>query len=215
MTSIHLHGILAQEFGKEMCCKIRRPKEIFNAIDANKPNFIKRIVDLCREGIHYSIVVDGIDVKEIHELNITKEPQRIDLVPAIVGSGRVGGAILAVIGAVLIATGFGTPIGYLLLGTGLQMMLAPKPKPEQRPQSEVSGLKESFIFSSKANLAQQGVPVPVGYGRLRVGSSIIQSTIKSYPQKLYTPEAMQVSTEINSTNSTNPTSEAIISSITK
>jgi predicted phage tail protein len=46
----------------------------------------------------------------------------------------------------------------------------------------VNSAKESFLFSSKANTSEQGIPVPVGYGRLRVGSAMIQSTIKSYPQ---------------------------------
>lgn len=181
MTTIRLHGILAKEFGKEMYYKIRKPKEVFNAIDANKPNFIKRIMDLFKEGIHYSIVVDGADIKDIHELNVTKQPKYIDIVPAIMGSGRVGGAILTIIGVALMFVNVG--LGAAVLGIGLQMMLAPKPKPEQRPEANVSGMQESFVFSSKANLAQQGIPVPVGYGRLRVGSAIIQSTIKSFPQK--------------------------------
>jgi predicted phage tail protein len=64
---------------------------------------------------------------------------------------------------------------------GLQMALAPKPKMD-RPSSDVNSAKQSFLFSSKANTAEQGIPVPVGYGRLRVGSAVIQSTIKSYPQ---------------------------------
>jgi len=64
---------------------------------------------------------------------------------------------------------------------GIQMMLAPKPKMD-RPESVVNSAKQSFLFSSKANIAEQGIPVPVGYGRLRVGSAVIQSTIKSYPQ---------------------------------
>jgi hypothetical protein len=51
-----------------------------------------------------------------------------------------------------------------------------------RPESVVNSAKQSFLFSSKANTAEQGIPVPVGYGRLRVGSAVIQSTIKSYPQ---------------------------------
>lgn len=217
MTSIHLHGILAKEFGKEMVLNIRKPKEIFNAIDCNKPNFIKRVFDLAKEGIHYSIIVDGQNIKEMTELSVSKQCNRIDIVPAIVGAGPA----IAIIGLVALIAGtvaemaLVATLGSMLLGIGLQMMLAPKPKPEQRPEATVSGLQDSFVFSSKANLAQQGIPVPVGYGRLRVGSAIIQSTIKSYPQKVYTPEAMQTSAPINSTNTTNPTSQAIISSITK
>lgn len=202
MTTVRLHGILAKEFGAEMCYKIRRPKEIFNAIDANKPNFIKRVMDLFKEGIHYSIVVDGEDIKEIHELNVTKEPDCIDIIPAIMGSGKVGGAILTIVGAALMFVNVG--LGAAVMGIGLQMMLAPRPKPEQRPEAVVSGLQDSFVFSSKANLAQQGIPVPVGYGRLRVGSAIIQSTIKSFPQKYKPNLAMEENPQ-----SLNQTTQAI------
>jgi len=31
-------------------------------------------------------------------------------------------------------------------------------------------------------VASQGAPVPVGYGRLKVGTQVIQATVKSYPQ---------------------------------
>jgi len=91
------------------------------------------------------------------------------------------------------AIGLSTSIGFGMTGAtlvnigvgiammGIQMALAPKPKMD-RPSADVNSAKQSFLFSSKANTAEQGIPVPVGYGRLRVGSAVIQSTIKSYPQ---------------------------------
>ena len=36
-------------------------------------------------------------------------------------------------------------------------------------------------------MASQGAAVPIGYGRLKVGSQVIQATIKSFPQH-QTPE---------------------------
>ncbi len=192
MTTVHLHGILAKEFGKEMSFKVRRPKDVFQAIDANRPNFLKRVIDLAREGIHYNIIVDGKSIKEPEELNITKEVNKIDIIPTIVGHGpaiAIVGAIVAIAGAAAEAASI-IQIGVMLLGIGLQMMLTPKPKME-RPESNISPMKESFSFSSKANLVQQGIPVPVGYGRLRVGSAVIQSTIKSFPQKYTQDLAME------------------------
>jgi predicted phage tail protein len=62
------------------------------------------------------------------------------------------------------------------------MMMRPKPPKPQQLTSEISGSKQSFMIATKGNLTQQGTPVPVGYGRLRVGSNIIQTSIKSYPQ---------------------------------
>ena len=42
--------------------------------------------------------------------------------------------------------------------------------------------KQSFIFSNIVNVASQGAPMPLGYGRLKVGSQVIQASIKSFPQ---------------------------------
>lgn len=198
MTIIRLHGILAKEFGEEMYCNIRRPKEVFAAIDANKPNFIKRITELLQEGIHYSIVIDGMDVKEITELSVLKQFNKIDIVPAIVGTGP----LVALIGAAVMIAGatsaLAVGIGAVILGIGLQMTLAPKPKSSERAEATISARNESFAFSSKANLTQQGSPVPVGYGRLRIGSSVIQTTVKSFPQK-YLQDTAMIESQLSST----------------
>jgi predicted phage tail protein len=138
-------------------------------------------------------IIDGEKIQHLDQLNINKKPNQIDLIPTICGSGPAifaVGALLAggastTAGAAILgsaaAAQFAVSAGLMIASIGLQMMLAPKPE-MQRPESTVSGAKQSFLISSKANLTEQGSPVPVGYGRLRVGSSVIQSTIKSYPQ---------------------------------
>jgi len=188
MTQVILHGILAKEFRKNFSLAIKRPKEVFDAISCAHSNFRNRIAELANQGIHFALLVDGKKITELQELNIQKESQEIHLVPLIIGAG--GAAIAGVIfGAGSVAAGglaafTATAINAVIIGVatmGIQMMLAPKPE-MQRPESVVNSAKQSFLFSSKANVAEQGIPVPVGYGRLRVGSAVIQSTIKSYPQ---------------------------------
>ena len=188
MTQVILHGILAKEFRKNFSLAIKRPKEIFDAISCSHSNFRNRIAELANQGIHFALLVDGKKMTAIEDLSVASDNQKIDIVPVICGAG----AVVAVVGVAFAiggaAVGIGTTIGGFLFAVGfglammgIQMMLAPKPKME-RPESEVSAAKQSFLFSSKANAAEQGIPVPVGYGRLRVGSAVIQSTIKSYPQ---------------------------------
>jgi len=195
MTTINLHGILAKEFGEVFLLKIRKPKDAIMAINMNRSNFIKRVMDLSKEGLHYAIIVDGKDVKEHLELEIKKAPRVIDIVPMICGSG----VVVAVVGAIALyasttAAVIGTigafgagllgALGAMALSIGIQMMLAPNAeKAGKAPSIEVGGVKESFIFSSKANVADQGSPVPVGYGRLRIGSNVISASIKSHPNK--------------------------------
>lgn len=204
MTQVTLHGILAKEFRKTFSLAIKRPKEVFDAISCAHNNFRNRLVELANQGIHFTILVDGKKMTTIEELSIVSDNQQIDIVPLVCGAGRVGaiiaviaigvltaGAGLAIAGGTLGAGFFGSAAAFAgnaiasfgvgLVMMGIQMALAPKPKMD-RPSADVNSAKQSFLFSSKANVAEQGIPVPVGYGRLRVGSAIIQSTIKSYPQ---------------------------------
>jgi predicted phage tail protein len=78
-----------------------------------------------------------------------------------------------------------------VVSVGLQMLLAPKPDAGPPISSSTKALSESFAFSNKANVASQGSAVPVGYGRLKVGSQLIQMSIKSYPQNQKSTEVMR------------------------
>lgn len=208
MTTINLHGILAREFGNSFSMKIKKPKQVIDAISCNKPLFKKRILELSQQGVHYSILIDGENIISEHQLEIKKDNTVIDFAPVICGQGFV--SLLTFIGGTLLsgtaaggalAIGFGAAAQATLLSsmiggvlnmvalTVIQQALAPSEKP-QRTEATVSGTKESFLISSKGNLAEQGIPVPVGYGRLRVGSYIVQSTVKSYPQKYQTKKAL-------------------------
>ena len=189
MTQVILHGILAKEFGKSFSLAIKRPKEVFDAISCARGNFRNRIVELSNQGVHFALLINGEKINTIEDMSIASDSYKIDIVPAICGQGPLVmvavGAAFAVGGA---AIGTASLIGGLLFSLGLsvammgiQMMLAPKPEME-RPESTVSAAQNSFLLSSKSNTAQQGIPVPIGYGRLRVGSVVVQASIKSYPK---------------------------------
>lgn len=213
MTNIILHGILAKEFGENFRMKIHKAVNVIKAIDVNRKNFNKRVFELSREGLNYTMIVDGKKITELEELNIQREPQEIHLVPLIVGSGGglIVGGIAGVIlgsssaGAAFAAVGVGAFLSSVVTGViltavsiGLQMLLAPKPDAGPPISASTKALSESFSFSNKANVASQGSPVPVGYGRLKVGSQLIQMSIKSYPQDVESTIAMAK----NSYNST-------------
>jgi predicted phage tail protein len=98
-------------------------------------------------------------------------------------AGATGAAFLGAYASLALS------VGMMMISMSLQMMLAPKPD-MQKTEATVSGAQQSFLISSKANLAEQGNPVPVGYGRLRTGSYVVQTTIKSYPQRYDTTDAL-------------------------
>lgn len=193
MTQIRLHGILGKEFGEFFSFKLGRAKDVIRAIDANKKNFIKRINDLAKEGFNYTLVVDGKKISDLSEIEIKKEHNNIEIVPMIVGSGPIAATAVTAIASAALASAFaaGTisatafmlgSIALAVVSMGLQMLLAPKPDAGPPISSTTKAFSESFSFSNKVNVASQGTPVPVGYGRLKVGSQLVQFSIKSYPQ---------------------------------
>jgi predicted phage tail protein len=58
---------------------------------------------------------------------------------------------------------------------GVAQMLAPQPasnEPSERPENQ-----PSYTFNGAVNTTAQGQPVPLGYGRLVVGSAVISAGI--------------------------------------
>jgi predicted phage tail protein len=177
MTDVYLHGILAQEYGKVFRFNINKPKDTLQAIEANKEGFIGRITQLQREGFFYDIIVDKQRVSSMAQLEMNGAG-RIDIVPAIVGS-----AFLGLAGAM--SGGFWVNVFVSVGLAALSYALTPKPdlgmEPQQQLTATASAARQSYIFGTHINTAQQGTPVPLGYGRLKVGSAVIQSSMKSFP----------------------------------
>jgi len=188
MTIIRLHGILAKEYGQNFCLNVGNPKNLLHAIDANRDGFISRIIQLQKEGCVYEIIINK------KRLNNQKEPQNydssqiIDLVPAITGSGPA--VFLPLVGeSVLLAN-----IASAVFFAAISYALAPTPEVQQI-EATAQASKASMVFSNNVNTASQGAPLPIGYGRLKVGSQVIQATIKSYPQHQPVDEALKAGQE--------------------
>lgn len=207
MTNIKLHGILAKEFCESTKLELAKASDVVRGIDANRPNFQNRISQLAAQGMHYTIIVDGIKITDPKALTVMNKPKQIDLVPVVCGSGptaaSIGYTVLAAFGATGGATSAGAlvggyavaayAIGFVALtavSVGLQLLLAPDPDGPEPISATTRALDESFTFSNKVNLANQGSPVPVGYGRLKVGSQVIQFCVKSFPQSQNSLDAM-------------------------
>jgi predicted phage tail protein len=217
MTHITLHGILAKEFGINFKMQIDRAKNVLAAIDCNRSNFIKRVNELAQEGLNYTIIVDNKRIMDLLELETHNDPKEIHIIPLIAGAG-IGAAILTAVltsslvgmsataAAAFLATGMGMAIsgliGAVVMGAvsmGLQMLMAPKPDNPAPVSASTKAMQESYAFSNKVNSANQGSPVPIGYGRLKVGAQVIQTSVKSYPQNQNSSIAMSTIAYINAT----------------
>jgi len=133
------------------------------------------------------------------------EKDVFSITPVIAGAGRGLGAILAGValvglavasgGATLGLTGFTSGavvgvssqtailggalaaaagnIGIGLVFMGIAQTLSPQPNLDST--LDESAQLESFSFSNVVNTSKQGLPVPIAYGRVFVGSAIISS----------------------------------------
>ena len=185
MTIVNIHGILAQEYGKSFKFNISNPKDILEAIDCNRSGFIKRLIELQKEGFCYDLIINKKRITHGPDMNHMKNPETIDLVPAISGGGIFAGFFTFLAGGGLAAT-----IVKALIFAAISYALSPKPENEAL-EIEADASKSSLIFSNTVNVASQGSAVPLGYGRLKVGSQVIQATIKSFPQNQQPQKVME------------------------
>lgn len=194
MTEIFIHGKLGRKFGRKFKFSVCRPKDAILAIETIHEGFSKEMIEMAKNGQQYSMIIDENSVVSAEDFCGKKKISRIDIIPTIYGSGAVVALVVGVIAyaasffvgeflaAILVAVAF-TAISY-----GIQSLLAKPPKANDISASTatVGATSKSFLFTNKENIKQQGNPVPIGYGRLRIGSAVIQETIKSYPNSIST-----------------------------
>jgi predicted phage tail protein len=114
------------------------------------------------------------------DINHPQSEGVLKIVPVVEGSGAVGriigGAVLAVVGGVMAF--YGVPggvqiamVGIALALGGVAQLIAPRAATVATPEQADS--TPSLAFSGAVNTMGQGGPVPLGYGRLLVGSQVI------------------------------------------
>lgn len=198
LVKVNLHHELGDEIGKNWELAVSSVAEAVRAIEAMTHKFYKYLLLKDKENIKYQIIVNGnpvetndIKIEDIEsiknsELCLKHEKlETIDIIPAIEGAnsktlGYVLGAILIIVG-VLVAI-FGGPfagVGYALIIAGLGLiistLLAKPPKFEDFREIDQGG-KTSYLYGGPANIVGEGGPVPVGYGRLIVGSQTVTAS---------------------------------------
>jgi len=186
MTKVYIHGKLGKIFGEYHELDISRKIDVIKAIDANRKGFKKTIISAFKKDIHF----DAIDPKEskqsfksIDEFLNQPAPEELHIVPAVGGSGPLAPIFIAISKAAAAVGSFltgGTFLGNLAMGIllqGIQMLLTPQPKSPASQKVDSKLAQASYLFSSLENQAVQGFAIPLLYGELRVGSSIITVNI--------------------------------------
>jgi predicted phage tail protein len=181
LRTVRLYGALAKKFGREFKYDVNSPQEAVAALKATVPGFEAHLIEHSEPGYHVFTGKENIGVDQLaHPTN-----QVIRIVPAIVGAKK-SGTLQTILGIVLVVVGVFTTIfgdysgsviqlGVSLIIGGVAQMLFAPPKPKTAGEREAPNNRPSYSFGGPVNTAQQGNCVPVGYGRLIVGSQVISA----------------------------------------
>lgn len=194
LRNIYLYGYLAEKYGKVHRFSVTSIGEACRALEANFPGFRQ---DIKRDEKYF--VANGDDLSEDSTLNdetIFLKFKKLDfhICPEISGAGgQRGGIFTAVLGAVLMVASLWVPpagiagiemlsaglvfnAGLMLFASGmlsaLSSWLAPDYEQQEKPDE-----RRSFLFDGPTNTTEQGGPVPLIYGRVIVGSTVISTAL--------------------------------------
>ncbi|NBF08594.1 tail assembly protein [Pseudomonas sp. Fl4BN1] len=192
IRTVKLYGQLRQ-FGKSYPLAVRSPAEAIKALCVQIPGFERFISNAKSKGLVFAVFLGKKNIGE-SELHYQGEGDII-IAPVIEGSKR-GGILQTVVGVVLLAVGAvltyasggtATPFtsGMMMMGASLALggviqILSP----------QAGGLKTSaapentpgYAFGSAKNTTASGNPVPLCYGKRRVGGAIISAAIYAEDQ---------------------------------
>lgn len=188
MTKIELGGSLGKTFGKSHYRLIRTVSEAGRALSCTIPEFERYMNNSKKRGVTYAVFKGKKNIGE-DDLGYPVTGEVIKIIPVVIGSKRAGalqtimGAVLVVAGAVLsyffpVAAGVGAAmmkVGAVMALGGVIQMLSPQAAGLASKQDADN--QASYAFGGVTNTAAQGYPVPLLYGKRRIGGAIISAGI--------------------------------------
>ncbi|HHP7980525.1 TPA: tail assembly protein [Acinetobacter baumannii] len=191
LKTIKLYGILAKKFGKEFHLAVDNTREAMRALSVQVQGFEHFMLHAHEQGLEFAVFQDDENISET-ELDMNTSAKVIKVVPRVMGAGGDGvlqtilGAVMVVVGVVLMYVPGGQPFAPSLIGAGIGMMIGGvammlMPKIENQDQNQ-DGNKANKGFGSAVTTVAQGNPVPVLYGQREVGGFI--ASAGQYPEDL-------------------------------
>lgn len=200
LTKIYLEGAMGRNFGREWTLDIHTPAEAFQLIQANIPRFGQWIRDNLKRYEKCMIIckyADGrIEALDEKTMLMHKEAQEIHFVPTVYGAGKFMGAIVGAAMVVVGALMWWNPLGWgaWAVGIGQGLVVAGAGMLVSTVVTAIMGRvknnsnddddQTSYYFNGAQNTTRQGVPVPLVFGRCKVGSAVISSSINVSDQSV-------------------------------
>lgn len=177
IVKITTHGALGEHLGrKEWYANVNNFPMAMSAVEVmSKKKFCRYLIESEQKGIRYKILINGRDF--LYDINNPPDPKNwssitsselwnknpnlktIDIVPVLEGSAEL---IIPIIISVIISVAIAM----------IMNALTPDPTLENFKERQ----KGSYLFGGPVNTIEEGIPVPVGYGRLIIGSAVIAAS---------------------------------------
>lgn len=160
LREIHLHGKLGKKYGEKIRLDVRSPAEALRALSIQFPGFEEQL----REGAYRVVRGDletGLPLKHDElELGLGQKP--LHIIPTPVAAGL---ETIVIVGLTLVAA------------VGLSLAFMPTIEPPDPNSREGAEQRNSGVFDGPVNVTEQGHPVPLVFGTMRVGSVVGAASI--------------------------------------
>ncbi|MFC0228073.1 tail assembly protein [Serratia aquatilis] len=193
--TVRLYGVLGSTFGRVHRLVVSTPREAIRALSVTIPGFERFLQTAKERGLTFSVFIGkrNIDRDELE----FQGSDDIRIAPVIIGS-KQGGVFQTILGAVLVAAAIiSGPYGLSILTAdtawimglsgastmlgGVVQMLSPMPGGLAMRESPEN--KPSYAFGGPVNTIAQGNPVPILYGKRRIGGAIISAGVYAEDQQ--------------------------------
>lgn len=187
LRKIRLYGQLAKFIGQRVLeADVETAAEAVRFLVTNWPELERHMADQ-----YYRVSVGKYDLAA-EELHDPAGQQDIKIMPVLAGAGAVGRILL---GAVLLVASIFIPataaigslflkaavanIGVVLVLGGVAQLLSPVPQINKSTAAgnDPDDPRRSFSFSGIQQTSRQGIPVPICYGEMLVGSVVVSAGI--------------------------------------
>lgn len=181
MKTVYLHGKLGKRFGKKWKLAVRSPMEAFSAIEANQEGFLSYMLEREKAGVKYFVLnkkpskikdKEDLEASMVTEGNVElrSSSSEFHVIPKVKGETgfleialikSATGATILTVGQVIIPMAISFVVGAIMKALN---------KPPKRSDPTTT---KSYLLQGGQNRQAQGVAVPLGYGRLKIGSTNI------------------------------------------
>ncbi|WP_397450865.1 tail assembly protein [Pseudomonas sp. NA-150] len=201
LRTIRLHGVLGKRFGGRHSLAVNSTAEAVRALSVLFPGFEQFMMEAKDRGLTFAVFHGK---RNISKEELGDPPGRADIriAPVIQGSKRAG-TLQTIVGIALVVVAslatYGTgaaaaggalfgggvwgvvgAVGISLTLGGVAQMIAGTPK--GLGAQDAADNRASYDFNGPVNTKAQGNPVPLGYGRMIVGSAVISAGIYAEDQ---------------------------------